>query len=84
MFNTVGILCGMNQPQIEYTMQIARQRRGAANGHSMIMEGYSSWHTGGGHILLADGSTRFISENTDVTLQQKMGACSDGLTLGEF
>ena len=84
MFNTVAILCGMNQPQIEYTMQLAKSPRGAANGHSMIMEGYSSWHVGGGHLLLADGSTRFISENTDVTLQQKMGSTYDGLTLGEF
>jgi len=83
-FNTVGILCGMNQPQIEYTMQIARTRRGAANGHSMIMEGYSSWHVGGGHVCLADGSVRFISENTDVTLQQKMGSTYDGGILGEF
>jgi len=65
-------------------MQLAKSRRGAANGHSMIMEGYSSWHVGGGHLLLADGSTRFISENTDVTLQQKMGSTYDGLTLGEF
>lgn len=84
LFNTVGILCGMNQPQIEYTMQIAKTRGGAANGHSMIMEGYSSWHVGGGHVCLADGSVRFISENTDLTLQQKMGSVYDGLVLGEF
>ena len=82
--NTTGILCGMNQPQIDFTMALARSRRGSANGHSMAMEGYSSWHTGGGHLLLCDGSVRFISENTDVTLQQKMGSGSDGFVLGEF
>lgn len=84
LFNTVGILCGMNKPCIEYTLQIAKQRGGAANGHSMIMEGYSSWHTGGGHVTLGDGSVRFISENTELTIQQKMGAINDGLVLGEF
>jgi prepilin-type N-terminal cleavage/methylation domain-containing protein len=84
LFNTVGILCGMNNPQIEYTMAIARQRQGAANGHSMIQEGYSSWHTGGGFILLADGSVRFISDNTDLLIQQEMGSTYDGRTLGEF
>ncbi|MBX3437771.1 MAG: DUF1559 domain-containing protein [Planctomycetaceae bacterium] len=84
LFNTVAVLCGMNQPQIEYTMQIAKSRRGSANGHSMIMEGYSSWHTGGGHVVLGDGSVRFISENTELTLQQKLGSISDGMVLGEF
>jgi prepilin-type N-terminal cleavage/methylation domain-containing protein len=84
LFNTVGILCGMNNPQIEYTMQIAKQRQGAANGHSMIQEGYSSWHVGGGHLLLADGSVRFISENTDLLTQQRLGSTYDGGVLGEF
>jgi prepilin-type processing-associated H-X9-DG protein len=84
LFNTVGVLCGMNQPCIEYNMATARRRKGSANGHSMIMEGYSSWHSGGGHVCLADGSVRFISENTDVTLQQKMGSTYDGLVIGEF
>jgi prepilin-type N-terminal cleavage/methylation domain-containing protein len=84
LFNTVGILCGMNRPMIEYDMTIAKRRKGAANGHSMIMEGYSSWHAGGGHVCLADGSVRFIGESTDVTLQQKMGSTYDGLVLGEF
>ena len=84
LFNTAGILCGMNQPLIDYTIQQARNRRGSANGHSQCMEGYSSWHTGGGHLLLADGSVRFISDNTELTLQQKLGSSNDGFVLGEF
>lgn len=82
--NSVGILCGMNKPLIEYDMNLARTRQGAANGHSMVMEGYSSWHVGGGHLLLADGAVRFISENTDLLIQQQMGSTYDGRTLGEF
>jgi len=84
IFNTVGILCGMNRPQIDFTWEQARLRRGAARGHSMIMEGYSSWHTGGGHLLLADGSVRFLSENAEQTIQQLMGSMADGMVLGEF
>ncbi|MCA9028286.1 MAG: DUF1559 domain-containing protein [Planctomycetaceae bacterium] len=84
IFNTTGILCGMNKPQIEYTLAEAKGRGGAANGHSMIMEGYSSWHDGGGHVCLADGSVRFIGENTDLSTQRLMGAKSDAKILGEF
>ena len=85
LFNTTAILCGMNQPLIEYTMTIARQRGGAANGHSMIQEGYSSWHAGGGHILFCDGSVRFFSETMDLLTQQKFGCRKDGnVTSGDF
>jgi prepilin-type N-terminal cleavage/methylation domain-containing protein len=83
-FNSTAILCGMNQPLIEYTMQIAKQREGSANGHSMLQEGFSSWHDGGGHLLMADGSTRFMSENADLGLQQKLGSTRDGLPTGDF
>jgi len=78
LFNTSAILCGMNQPLIEYTMTIARQRGGAANGHSMIQEGYSSWHAGGGHVLFADGSVRFFTDSMDLLTQQKFGSRRDG------
>src|SRR6185503_11163628 len=29
------------------------------------IDDYSSWHTGGVHVLLGDGRVRFISENID-------------------
>ena len=40
--------------------------------------GYSSHHTGGLHMLLADGSTQFISDNIDFRLWSWMGDKSDG------
>ena len=49
-----------------------------------MQEGYSSWHVGGGHLLLADGRVIFLSENADLLTQQKMGSTYDGLPLGEF
>ncbi len=44
----------------------------------------SSFHVGGAHVLLADGSTRFASENIDATLWSRLGSRSDGNTLGEW
>jgi prepilin-type N-terminal cleavage/methylation domain-containing protein len=62
-FNTTAIVCGMNKPLIDFTFAQAKQREGSSNGHSMMQEGYSSWHDGGGHLLMADGAVRFMSEN---------------------
>lgn len=44
----------------------------------------SSFHTGGVHVLLNDGSVRFLSENSDVTLLQKLCVRDDGLVAGEW
>lgn len=43
-----------------------------------------SQHTGGCHILLGDGSVRFISENIDNTTRQRLASISDGQVIGEF
>ncbi len=44
----------------------------------------TSAHTGGIHGLLADGSVRFISDNTDMGTLRQLSSKQDGLTLGEF
>ncbi len=43
-----------------------------------------STHTGGMHVLLGDGTVRFISENIDGTTRQRLGYIGDGNPLGEF
>ena len=43
-----------------------------------------STHTGGMHILLADGAVRFISENLDTTTRKNLAYMADGQVLGEF
>jgi prepilin-type processing-associated H-X9-DG protein len=40
--------------------------------------GFKSKHTGGAHFALCDGSVRFISQNIDINLYQRLGAKSDG------
>lgn len=44
----------------------------------------SSYHTGGVHVLLADGAVRFISENIDINTYLALGAKDDSQVLGEF
>jgi len=83
-FNTTAILYGMNKPGDDFNMIAAKYREGSANGHSMMQEGYSSWHDGGGHILLCDGSVRFLSENADLLTQEKLGSRKDGNVIGDF
>lgn len=43
-----------------------------------------SVHTGGMHVLLGDGSVRFISQNINLTTQQRLGRINDGQTVAEF
>jgi prepilin-type N-terminal cleavage/methylation domain-containing protein/prepilin-type processing-associated H-X9-DG protein len=43
-----------------------------------------SYHTGGVHALLADGSVRFVSENIALVTWQNLGSRNDGTVLGEF
>ena len=33
---------------------------------------------------MADGSVRFLSENTDLLTQQKLGCLNDGQPVGDF
>jgi prepilin-type processing-associated H-X9-DG protein len=43
-----------------------------------------SFHTGGVHVLLVDGSVRFVSDNLDLTTWIRLGNKSDGAVVGEF
>jgi len=47
-------------------------------------ENMASFHTGGTQVLLADGSTRFASENIDTTLFRQLGSIGDGGVIGEW
>ena len=43
-----------------------------------------SEHTGGVNVLLGDGSGRFISDNIDYVLYQRLGAIADRNPVGDF
>lgn len=46
--------------------------------------GFSSYHPGGCHVALADGSVQFISENMNLTVYQRLAVAADGLPIGGF
>jgi len=57
---------------------------GGTIGIYMLNIGLTSFHTGGIHGLLADGSVRFISENISIDTYKNLSARNDGLVIGEF
>ncbi len=50
---------------------------------SLQVGGFSSFHTGGAQFVLADGSSRFLSQSIDPQLYKKLGNRADGELLGE-
>ncbi|WP_417379984.1 DUF1559 domain-containing protein [Gimesia sp.] len=46
--------------------------------------GLGSYHIGGAHIGLGDGSVRFLSENIDPGLLEQLGNRGDGKLMGQF
>jgi len=44
----------------------------------------TSQHTGGVHVLLGDGSVRFLSNSLSETTLQRLAIRNDGLVVGEF
>jgi len=47
-------------------------------------QGFSSFHTGGCHFLLSDGSVRFLSENLDSGVLAALTTRAGGEVVGEF
>jgi prepilin-type N-terminal cleavage/methylation domain-containing protein/prepilin-type processing-associated H-X9-DG protein len=43
-----------------------------------------SWHSGGAHFALADGSVRFFSNSTDLTALQRLATRAGNDVVGEF
>lgn len=47
-------------------------------------QGFKSDHTGGAHVVLADGSVKFLSTNIDWMTLQRLGERADGQPVGDF
>jgi prepilin-type N-terminal cleavage/methylation domain-containing protein len=51
---------------------------------SLVVGGFGSYHPGGINIELADGSTKFISQNTDPQVLKQLGNRADGEIMKPF
>jgi hypothetical protein len=45
---------------------------------------YYSFHVGGAHFAMADGTVRFISQNVNLETMVRLVHFNDGLVVGEF
>ncbi len=57
---------------------------GHGSGNWNTQFGFKSKHTGGAHVLLSDGSARFLSDNIDRTTYARLGDRSDGGVVGDL
>lgn len=78
----VGLNLGWNPPN-----RFEREPNNPANGSFNYLGDWTntgSFHTGGIHILLADGGVRFFSENASAAIRTQLDTIADGKVLGEF
>ncbi|GIW98783.1 MAG: prepilin-type N-terminal cleavage/methylation domain-containing protein [Pirellulaceae bacterium] len=59
-------------------MQMNLQIRDPGAHGRLIELAFGSYHTGGAHFGICDGSVQFLSENMDLTVYRNLGARNDG------
>ncbi|WP_010585663.1 DUF1559 domain-containing protein [Schlesneria paludicola] len=81
LFNISATCDPINFPQNgEYTEEDIRRHRAVYEGahHGGQQRVFGSWHNGGAHFAMADGSVQFLNENMDLTLYRSLGQRADG------
>ena len=74
--------------KLNHNLQAMRNQFGQANAPANVgpehVGGFSSYHTGGAHFAIGDGSVRFLNENIDEKLYHNLANRSDGEIMGDF
>lgn len=79
VYNTTTVAYGPNAPVIDQNSSWPGVGWNFGSNNPL-----NSAHTGGIHVLLADGSVRFIGDNIDMFTFRKLCSRNDGLAVGEF
>jgi len=75
--------CGVTTLRYAINLNASSAPNGASTAYSYNTV-INSFHTGGTHALMADGSVHFLSENMNLNTLYYLGAKSDGQVVGEF
>jgi len=77
-----------NRPRLNLPVSVPRWMQDVANGEEPAEEpgeddllevgGFSSWHSGGAHVALGDGSVRFITDQIDQETLRRLANRADG------
>lgn len=73
-----------NRTTIRYALTTRDSTLDGNSGEGRCNSVLLSSHTGGIHILLCDGSVRFLSANSELNTVRNLALRADGNTLGEF
>lgn len=84
---TGWILCGAGVPlgsgELDSHLSMARGLA-PGNGEPDHLDHFWSWHRGGAHVLMADGSARFVSDSIDRSALVRLATRAAGDVPGEF
>ncbi len=80
--STLRNTSALNDPKVFDRNSVLENEAPVESSGTLQVGGFSSFHTGGAQFVLADGSTRFLSQNIDVELYKKLGNRADGELLG--
>ncbi|HWL08486.1 MAG TPA: DUF1559 domain-containing protein [Planctomicrobium sp.] len=75
----------INAPQVDYDPGVGPYSSHPAGLGAVVgthTRGFGSWHTGGCHFLMADGSIQFYSENMSSVVYRQLAQRADGFPLG--
>jgi prepilin-type N-terminal cleavage/methylation domain-containing protein/prepilin-type processing-associated H-X9-DG protein len=87
-FNPFGSVWAINVPEAMFHLKLNSSFLQAREANSTVSwpdtTGYASYHAGGAHFLMVDGSVQFLTESIDYETYCNLGDRRDGEATGEF
>jgi prepilin-type processing-associated H-X9-DG protein len=74
----------MNMTTVRYPINFKDSTVNGMNADDGNNKGIQSAHSGGAHVLMADGRVNMLSENLDITTLKRLCSKNDGEIVGDF